>query len=272
MDETKLIALFVRVTFFGLIGLVAQSNSNQHHVAQRQERNERRLNRAIEKWNRLFAMEQGIKGALVHKNFYNETVILANKQMDDGKTEEASIIFEEALLDFKKHHKVLRARHKQLKDTTIQIPPISRDDCHVLVKSYDEEKPPYQVDMNRRTCSCQTSMEQNLPYDDMRRICRHQVSVMRERGIYPKFNNPYDGLILKAVYRDQYYQILQIDDYEILIGYNEPLEWISVWFVAKFSRDRFGYNILSKHWAYGGSPPGYANKIKIAINKALHLV
>ena len=270
MDESNLITLIVMVTFFGMIGFIAVRNSKEHHAKEKQERDKNRLSRLIDKVNRLFDQQNRTHDQLVHQDLYNHLVETVNDHMGQEHYEDATFFIEKALLEVKKHHKVLRARHSKV--MTCIVPLINAADGRVLVEDDDEDKPSHTVDLNERYCSCQTDETRALDVDNARRICRHQVKVMRYQNIYPRFDDPYSGLILSASHRNQHYQILNVEDNKILIGYDTPLEWISVWFTEKFDRERFGFNILEKRWAYGEPPTGYAIKVRTAINKALHLI
>lgn len=269
MDDSHLFFLIVISLIIIFIGGVASQNSKNYHAAKDEERWINRLDRAIDKWNRLFAPDQSSRLILVHNAVYLTMVNTINQHIADQNFEHATFLLEDKMKEVKKHHKVLRAKHYDC--IQFDFPNLDIKDGETIVTSLQENKPPYKVNLKDRICSCMTERETAYQYSDIRRICRHQVALMQEQNILPLFDTPYHQLILSEPYRNHFYQLLKIDSNELLIGYDAPLEWIAVWYIDKFNNHRFSFNILENRWSYGDSPRGLATKTKIEIKKALNL-
>ena len=139
---------------------------------------------------------------------------------------------------------------------------------HKVEGLYGDE---YKVDVGNRDCSCDylCNLPRGVGTNDARRICRHQVEVLKK--IDPNVLHeatPLIKQILEQIHRDQFYGYLYGEGFTALIRYSQPLEWVNI------ESEEFGdysYNMREKRWSSGASPSGYAREIKSLLMKYFRL-
>lgn len=202
-------------------------------------------------------------------DFFEEINILAKEE----QFEEAKIKLSDMMTKYKNNALLLRAKHPQ--QISINVPEINESTGPVEIESESmfAEKDPYLVDAKARTCTCSefTSFGSLNAITDIRRVCRHQIKVMRKNGTLPQLSF-YANLVCSHPFRDHYYSLIQGEKSKYLIGYTSPLEWISIWILnSKDPTERYSFNMLEKRWSYGASPRGYAAEIRPALRIAFNL-
>ena len=149
-------------------------------------------------------------------------------------------------------------------------------DTDTVVESHaiHVDRADYVVNPFARSCTCEwiSNLDiSNLDPRDVRRICRHQVSVLNKAGFYFESESEAVLEILKSPYRKEFYTIIRDGDIECVVGFNNDFEWVQVIVLNPALKEKeYSFNLRDKRWAYGDSPRGHATKVKTAIRKAFH--
>lgn len=149
-------------------------------------------------------------------------------------------------------------------------------DIDTVVESHaiHVDRADYVVNPYKRSCTCEwisTLDSSKLDPCDVRRICRHQVSVLNKAGFYFESESEATLEILKSPYRKEFYTIIRDGEIECVVGFNNDFEWVQVIVLKPELKEKeYSFNLRDKRWAYGDSPRGHATKVKTAIRKAFH--
>ena len=164
-----------------------------------------------------------------------------------------------------KHSKyLLLARHEnRLPDDKLFCP--GWNGSQEIVKIRD-----YKVNLAQRTCTCDymQGIDSSLPFEDIRRVCRHQVEAARSLDKLwayriGQIHTSYARAIMNKPWRERHYAVLRIPNWGTrMLSYDLPLEWVSIWID---NEKKFSYNLLKKDWSYGDSPRPHTVQARQAI-------
>jgi len=167
----------------------------------------------------------------------------------------------------------LLARHgHRIPDSDFYFPPWEGDEEDVIIPSLYEDEQGYTVNLAARSCTCEylVTIPDEIPRDDVRRVCRHQIKAIKEKDpqvlTRKDLWGPRARVIAEAPHREHFYGILNVPDAgSFYIGYSVPLEWVSLFLDPTDSEKTYGYNMLRKDWAYGYPPKPYTEQTRKAI-------
>ena len=268
----KIIEIFLVVgaalTLFGVLYAL----SEKEREAEEQERLQRRIDREARRIERLNSDYEEAENKLRpllsfvgshHVNFDQ----LARKIEGLNKTENIEIrtkVIRNIIKEIKESKYTLLARHEhRFSDEELYCPAWQGSKDVVKIRDYE-------VNLAQRTCTCDymQTIDDSIAFEDVRRVCRHQVEAATDfdKGWVRKIDllkSNYSGEILTKVWRERFYARLVIPEMgTFLIGYNLPLDWVSIWVGDDY---KYSYSLLEKRWAYGDSPRPHTDPARQAI-------
>lgn len=151
----------------------------------------------------------------------------------------------------------------------------------VEVKSFSDSNVSYQVEIDRRTCTCPdfVSNRRSFAEKDYRRLCKHIVEALvcskKSEGFPPAIHEFLLTKYLekKGVFWVEEFKELKVSGEIILVSRAESSPWVNVFAKNKArtrdepSHKRFGYNLLEERWSYRTSPMNNEE-----IEKAIHKI
>lgn len=127
----------------------------------------------------------------------------------------------------------------------------------------------YKLDLGKVTCTCSTGKRRKglFKRNDQRRLCRHLVKELSERGILRPRDEWSAAIIGHGSDIPEQAWILRIGSAPpVLVCKNDNRDWINLFAPTRKGRERiaeasgplgkFGWNMDERRWAGGTSPPG----------------
>lgn len=130
------------------------------------------------------------------------------------------------------------------------------------------------VDLDQRTCNCPDFLKrrQHLAVDDARRLCKHGIKVLFDRGLTGQLSP-----LQRAVLNDRFFPSFdfihcqRLGDIEVAFAWRDGERWINLFAPAargSANYARFGYNLHERRWA-GGDAPRWVRGASAAIKELL---
>ena len=116
------------------------------------------------------------------------------------------------------------------------------------------------VDLNARTCTCPDFAKRraHLSQTDARRLCKHAITVLIDRGLTHPLS-PMMHALLEDDFFTRYDGIhsQEIGGIAVAIAFRDGEKWINLFAPdgpGSKSYARFGYDLHERRWAYGTAP------------------
>ena len=268
-EATIIVSLLMLIPLVIYLFFAGRENASRYNEKQN-NKTIKRYYKSKERFENALSLIDGVTSISDEYIFYkkiSDVISSHNESLEAGDTESAGIVLDDFLSNYRESLNIITAKHPR--NLIIEIADIHESISPVLVASEDllGRRKPYLVNAVERTCTCSefTSFGSNYLSKDIRRVCRHQVKVMKKEGILPKLSI-YAELVISHGFRDQYYSLIDGERSKFLIGYSDSLNWVSVWVMdSKSLSKRYSFSMLEKRWSYGKSPKGFASDFRKAV-------
>lgn len=153
----------------------------------------------------------------------------------------------------------------------ILVPAYEKDET-IEIKSFDEEsKNLYQLNLYQLICSCPDWQTRRAGFKkgDMRRLCKHLTLY------YLKDECAVNLTPLQAFFFDRGYipggifKYISIEGLKqsVIINYDDEFSWWNIIFAYDGKFERYGYDPVSRAFAYGDKPHGYVAALRTELDK-----
>ena len=279
----KIIEIFLVVgaalTLFGVLYALSEKEDHaaeQERLQLRAEREEARVRRLFadhhEAEQKLRVLMPSVDNHHINFDYLSRKIEGLNKLATEETRPERELqrqkirtkIIKNIVKEIKESKYTLLARHEhRFSDEELYCPAWQGSKDVVKIRDYE-------VNLAQRTCTCDymQTIDDSIAFEDVRRVCRHQVEAATDfdKGWVRKIDllkSNYSGEILTKVWRERFYARLVIPEMgTFLIGYNLPLDWVSIWVGDDY---KYSYSLLEKRWAYGDSPRPHTDPARQAI-------
>lgn len=269
MSDTNLWALIIMVAVTVVIGAVAHNNSIKFHQNQKTQKDRNRFRALVQQFIKLYGLSNDTDSE--HKLYVKEiqeAISTVQKAETDNDYESAIEKLQSLIPKNQAERKVLKATHPEAADFGV-TPPTSNVTSAIASTLYEDTF--YTVDLGNRTCTCADFKEyENYDLNDPQRICRHQYTAIKKNRLR-EFDYIGD-FVLSSPFRESFYGQLKRPELHLILGYEVPLAWVSIWIVSPEGFDeRYSFNLQTNRWSYGNSPKGLALKVRKELKTAFNL-
>ena len=238
---------------------------------------EKRKANLINRWNDYFKRHGKELSVNPKIHVFHDLVLEAQRHLDafnkDGNHESEKFL-KKFLITDRKYSKVIMAKHPPKYRMSVPL----RETCipPTKVPSSKEGREDYEVDIDNRLCSgerCKVRCEK-YHKTDIRRVCDHQILVMRKKRVMPYLHD-HAKLVADEYFRRDFYSMIETRSLDLLIGYDNDLDWVNVWFLDHNIDDKYrgawSFSLIENRFRRRESPRKYANEVRKGLQDAFGL-
>ncbi|MBP6755105.1 MAG: hypothetical protein KA210_03075 [Bacteroidia bacterium] len=235
----------------------------------------------VEKLNRT-----AIQSNLKVKTRFSSTLIFActktdfidEKRIKKAKESGTIILTENEFLELFKESEYKIQENELIFPTTVLenfriVIPLSNFNENVHFESFSNtNENTYLTNLFTQTCNCKefsTSAKSNYAKGDLRRFCKHLISVYKE-SFTPKDLSEFITFLIENQYslkRNVKEIYLEKISLPIYLSYENTNDWCDIYFPIKESISKYSYNYKEQRFSYDNKPFGHVATLKAELNK-----